>query len=86
MIALHNLLKSAINLQDVNQMLIYRLHELKGKRNGTYALDVDGKSCPLRMIIKPDDSSENEDVKSNLIDYYTSVTVIKIEEISNHYE
>lgn len=66
-------------------MRIYRVHKLIGNRKADYALDIDGKSCSLRMIIKPDDNEEG-DVKSNLIDYYTSVTVITIEEISSHYE
>lgn len=82
---MYNFLSAAANLQDVNVIQIYRIHELSGKRSGTYALDVDGKSCPLRMIIKPE-VNEQSSKKANIVDYYTSICVITIREISNHYE
>lgn len=66
-------------------MKIYKLHPLKGDREGTFALDL-GRKLGYRLIIKPlkDDGCEWDEKNIDLI--YKSTKIILIMEVSNHYE
>ena len=81
--ALIVLLKASSNLQDVNAMQIYNLHGLKGSRVGEYALDIKGRSNSYRLVFIP---LNNEVTKENLVMFYKSISIIRIEEVSKHYE
>lgn len=81
--ALINFLTASRNLQDVNAMRIYNLHGLIGNRAGEYALDIKGRSSSYRLIIVPLNGNSN---KEDLTMFYTSISIIRIEEVSKHYE
>ncbi|MEE6683599.1 type II toxin-antitoxin system RelE/ParE family toxin [Limosilactobacillus reuteri] len=83
-----NYLKAAPSLLDVNVMRIYNLHSLKGDRNGQLALDINGRRGGYRLICVPlNEQYECSDMpKDNLVLYYKSIRIIRIEEVSNHYE
>lgn len=83
-----NLLESSPSLQDVNALMIYNLHKLSGNLKGLCALDIAGRSNSYRLIIQPlnDAGDPVIDRGSDLIAYYSNVNIIRIEEVSNHYE
>ena len=51
--ALINLIESADNLKDIDELQIYHLHPLQAKREGQYALDVAGRRAGYRLVIIP---------------------------------
>ena len=51
--ALINLIESADNLKDIDELQIYHLHPLHGQREGQYALDVAGRKAGDRLVIIP---------------------------------
>ena len=51
--ALINLIESADNLKDIDELQIYHLHPLHGQREGQYALDVAGRKAGYRLVIIP---------------------------------
>ena len=81
--ALIDLLRASSNLQDVNAMQIYNLHGLKGSRAGEYALDIKGRSNSYRMVFIP---LNDEVTKDDLVMFYKSISIIRSEEVSKHYE
>lgn len=81
-----NFLKSAESLRDVANMPMYHLHQLQGKRKGTYAIDL-GRALGFRLIIKPLDDNEKEIENHDDINVlYRSTKIVLILEVSNHYE
>lgn len=68
--------------------MIYNLHKLLGTKKGLYALDIGGRSSSYRLIVRPLDDNEDPtiDSENNLICFYKSIDVIRIEEVSKHYE
>ncbi|OQQ77638.1 hypothetical protein BUE87_01405 [Ligilactobacillus salivarius] len=86
--SLINLLEESKNLQDVNAFLIYNLHKLVGDRSGNYALDIGERRAGYRLIIKPldEDSNQKMNLNDNLIEFYSSIEIVRIEEVSKHYE
>nr|WP_125713619.1 type II toxin-antitoxin system RelE/ParE family toxin [Companilactobacillus kedongensis] len=83
-----NLLESSESLEDVNALRIYKLHKLAGNRKNYYALDIDGRFSSYRLIIQPLDKNDTvivNDKNLNLKLFYSSINIIKVEEVSNHY-
>ncbi|CYW15250.1 TPA: type II toxin-antitoxin system RelE/ParE family toxin [Streptococcus suis] len=74
-----NFIESADNLASVIAFPTYRFHDLKGEREGEYALDIDGRRGSYRLIVCFD--KEKDSVFSNA----QSIRIIQIEEVSNHY-
>jgi Plasmid maintenance system killer protein. len=83
-----NLLETSESLEDINALRIYKLHKLVGNLKGLYALDIDGRSSSYRLVIQPLNNS-NEIIMNNenleIRQFYRSVNIIKIEEVSKHY-
>jgi len=84
--ALINILESAENLQDINVLKIYRLHPLRGDREGQYALDIAGRRSGYRLIIVPLDDCGNEWTESDVSILYRATRIVIIWEVSNHYD
>lgn len=68
-----------------------RFHKLnnKGKRKnleGYFAIDVKTIKDKWRIIIEPLDENENPYKQCNIDEIAKYVRIIKIEEVSNHYE
>lgn len=84
--ALINLIESADNLKDIDEMQIYHLHPLRGKREGQYALDVAGRRSGYRLVIIPLDIDGYEWKEKDINVVYRLTEVIVAWEVSNHYE
>ena len=86
LIDLINYLEEAENLLDVSKLPQYRLHQLKGDRKYQYSIII-FKPSKYRLILYPLDE-DNNIMKSmdneNLM--FIKCIVIKIMEVSEHYE
>lgn len=85
-----NALQEAPTLKDIIVQPQFHFHKLenKNRRNlkGYYAIDVKTRRDPWRIILQPLDSDQNpyEDVSIDTI--AGIVTIVRIEEVSQHYE
>ena len=84
--ALINLIESADNLKDIDELQIYHLLPLHGQREGQYALDVAGRKAGYRLVIIPQDADGNKWKEKDVNVVYKSTEVIIAGEVSNHYE
>ncbi len=75
-----NFIDSAESLKDVISMSSYNFHNLKGSRNGQYALNIDGRRSSYRLIVVFNGNENLVFSKPQLI------KIIRIEEVSKHYE
>lgn len=83
-----NLLESAENLEDINALRNRHIHKLSGKRQGQYALDIEGRAKSYRLLILLLDDDERVAVNienDSVIGFYSRIQIIQIEEVSNHY-
>lgn len=76
-----NFLEAAENLESVINNQILHFHDLKGSLDGAYAIDIDGRKSPYRLIVRFDDYS-----KELVFADSKSIEIIKITEVSKHYE
>ena len=85
------MLKAADSLHDIIVQPQHRFHKLLNKGthknyDGYYALDVQNKTKPWRIIIEPLNSDLSSKVKFRIdIDAISTKTIL-IKEVSNHYE
>jgi proteic killer suppression protein len=80
-----NFIENADSLLDVANYLPFHFHELKGKRKGTYAIDL-GRKSGYRVILEPQ-SKDGETIKDEKGFYqYQRIKIVQILEVSNHYE
>ncbi|EHL18520.1 hypothetical protein HMPREF9630_00245 [Peptoanaerobacter stomatis] len=81
-----NFIQSSSNLKDIISYPPYHFHNLSGKREGEFAIDIGGRKSGYRLILEPLDKN-GERFKPCDIDKVTnSVKIILIVEVSNHYE
>lgn len=93
-ISLHariNALRQAENIKDIIAQKQMRFHKLsnKGKEKnleGYFAIDVKTIKDKWRIIIEPLDENEKSYKQSNIDEIAKHVRIIKIKEVSNHYE
>ena len=76
-----NLLESVDTLASVTAFPRHNFHQLKGKRQGQFALDIDGRRSSYRLIV----CFREEDVEK-VFSSPIEIEILKIEEVSNHYE
>ncbi|WP_036673128.1 type II toxin-antitoxin system RelE/ParE family toxin [Pediococcus pentosaceus] len=81
LIKLVNFIEAADSLQSVMNIPTYHFHKLKGDKQGLYALDIDGRRAPERLLV-----SFNEEDDSQIFTQSITIVDIRIEEVSNHYE
>ena len=85
-----NMLEQALNLKDVTVQPQLHFHALsdKGRRklSGCFAIDVKGRRCPWRLIIRPLDENHDPFVPCHIDEIAETVEVVAILEASNHYE
>lgn len=82
-----NLIEEMTSFKDLLSLSSLRCHSLSGKSKNYWAIDVKGKKCSLRIILAPLD--ENGNIIQPDADFpnkCTSLNIILIEEVSNHYE
>ena len=75
-----NLLEVSDSLASVTAFPKYHFHQLKGKRNGQFALDKDGRRSSYRLIV----GFREEDFEK-VFSSPVEIEILKIEEVSNHY-
>ncbi len=82
-------IKSADKMIDIIRMPPLHFHALKNKDgqdlNGYFAVDIDGRDSPWRLILQLLDKSGNPFDPCEIDKIVDSVKIIKIKEISNHY-
>lgn len=76
-----NFLKAAETLESVINNPILHFHALKGGLAGSYAIDIDGRRSSYRLIVRFDDYC-----KQLVYTDAKSIEIIKIMEVSHHYE
>lgn len=81
LLKLVNFLDAADNLESILNNPVLHFHALKGKLNGLYAIDIDGRRGSYRLLVRFDDYPQ-EMVFSNS----KSIEIIQVTEVSKHYE
>ena len=81
-----NFIIAAESLNDVIQDQPFRFHDLKGKEQGIYAIDIGSKREGYRMQLIPLDEEGNEVSNNQVFGNASSIKVVKIWEVGNHYE
>ena len=83
-------LRSAENLKDIVVQKQFHFHKLenKGKKKyeGYFAIDVKTRKEPWRIILEPLDEEGKEYNPCNIDEIAGGVKIVRIEEVSNHYE
>lgn len=85
-----NFIEQAASFSDIMAYPPFHCHQLGNKKKdltGFWGLDVKGRKTSWRIIVAPLDDNDNiiipgPDFKSEC----KSITIIRIEEVSNHYE
>ena len=68
------LLESALNLKDILVLPQYKLHALRGDRNGIYSMYI-GKNTGYRLLIIPLNENEEPVISSDMSIYTLTVCV-----------
>lgn len=76
-----NFIESADNLASVMAFPTYHFHDLKRDREGQYSLAIDGGRGSYRLIVCFHDID-----KVTVFANASSIEIIQIEEVSNHYD
>lgn len=76
---------ASVCFMDIKNMIIFRLHPLKGSRKGTYAIDL-GKKTGFRLILIPVHPDGSKWSTEDDIIVYNSTDTVVLLEVSKHYE
>lgn len=81
-----NQFKNAKTIKDIIILHPCRFHKLEGNRSGYFAVDIKSPKTPWRIILQPlkDDKSIYD--PCHIDEIANIVTIIKITEVSKHYE
>lgn len=81
-----NALENAEVIKDIILTPQFHFHKLQGKREGTFAIDVKSRKDKWRIILRPLDENEKEYNPCHIDEISNIVKIVKIEEVSAHYE
>lgn len=81
-----NALKSAQVIKDIILTPQFHFHNLHGNREGTFAIDVKSRKDKWRIVLRPLDENEKEYNCCHIDEISNVVKIVKIEEVSAHYE
>lgn len=81
-----NALESADVIRDIIIMPTFHFHNLHGKFEGFFAIDVKTRKDKWRIILQPLDEDERPFVSCHIDVIAASVKIIEIREVSAHYE
>lgn len=82
-----NIIEEMTSFKDLLGLPFLHCHSLSGKRKNYWAIDVKGRKCSLRIILAPLDENGNIiQLDADFSNKCTSLNIILIEEVSNHYE
>ncbi len=88
-ISLHsriNSIEKAEVIKDIILMPQFHFHKLYGNLEGLFAIDVKSRKEKWRIILCPLDENEEEYSPCNIDEISGIVKIVKIEEVSPHYE
>ena len=81
-----NALANAETLRDIIVQPKFRFHDLHGKLDGYFAIDVKTKKEPWRLILQPLDENKQPYNPCNIDEISGIVRIVEIAEVSKHYE
>ncbi len=81
-----NALEQAEILKDIVLMPTFHFHNLQGKMQGLFAIDVKARSDKWRIILEPLDDEEQPYHPCNIDVIAAVVRIVRIKELSPHYE
>lgn len=81
-----NAIEQADVIKDIIVMPTFRFHNLKGKLDGYFAVDVKTIRDKWRIILQPLDEEENVFDPCNIDKIAAIVKIVEIREVSAHYE
>ncbi|MCR5273109.1 MAG: type II toxin-antitoxin system RelE/ParE family toxin [Lachnospiraceae bacterium] len=81
-----NALENAHVIKDIIMTPPMRFHALEGNKDGFFAIDVKTRKEPWRIILQPLNDNEEPYVPCNIDEVAMAVKIVKIEEVSRHYE
>ena len=81
-----NAIEQADVLKDIIVMPTFRFHNLKGKLNGYFAIDVKTIRDKWRIILQPLDDEEKAFDPCDIDKIAAVVRIVEIREVSAHYE
>ena len=73
-------------IKDIIVMPTFRFHNLKGKLDGCFAIDVKTIRDKWRIVLQPLDEEENVFDPCNIDEIAAVVKIVEIREVSAHYE
>lgn len=76
-----NFIEAADNLNSLINLSNAHFHDLKGNKEGLYAMDIDGRKSSYRLIVSFEDIDKETVFSKSIL-----IKIIKIEEVSKHYE
>ena len=79
-----NFIKSSNSLLDIANYLPFRFERLKGKRKTEWSIRLGNTGYRVTMI--PCDENEKEIVEGDIMAQCKSIKIVKVTEVSNHYE
>lgn len=90
LIARVNALEQAVVLKDIVVQRQFHFHKLLNKNgknlDGLFAIDVKARQDPWRIILHPLDEDDEQFKPCNIDEIAGIVEIVRIEEVSRHYE
>lgn len=84
LLSAENYIRSANSFMDIAQYPPFHLERLKGKRKNEWSIRLGNTGYRVTMI--PCDDDENEITEGDILARCTSIKIVKVTEVSNHYE
>ena len=79
-----NYIQQATSLQDIAGYPPFRFHLLKGDRKGEWSISLGNTGYRITLI--PCDDEGNELIGGDILSKATTIKIILVTEVSNHYE
>ena len=81
-----NAIERADVIKDIIVMPSFRFHNLHGKMEGLFAIDVKTRRDKWRIILQPVDDNEKPFEPCHIDQIATKARIVEIREVSAHYE
>lgn len=84
LLALETFIQAADSLLDIKNYSPYRFHRLQGKRSNEWSISLGNTG--YRVTVIPCDHNGNPLIRGDILSQCTSIKIIMVTEVSNHYE
>ncbi|MBO4389980.1 MAG: type II toxin-antitoxin system RelE/ParE family toxin [Lachnospiraceae bacterium] len=81
-----NAMEQAETIKDIIVMPQFHFHNLQGKMNGLFAIDVKTRRDQWRLILQPLDENEQPFDPCHIDEIASIVRIVEVREVSPHYE